>query len=204
MDRIADPDLSHPEKIPIILPSGCGTASARIRACLEGLPDMEAKLRMKESEDALEGVRDGLRVRTKAAAFKMRNITGQVQSGRAGGVLRQIDIRIHSRKIRYRCARAAVLQLLGPGAWEDLLKELKDEDVRGINERALNKVEQKEREARMERLRGKNEEDEEYLVEEGIVARVQGESKRVLSWIWYNTQVSENDPEFLDGAYFLL
>ncbi|THV01511.1 hypothetical protein K435DRAFT_853778 [Dendrothele bispora CBS 962.96] len=199
MRWINDPDISHPEKIPLFLPSSCGTASARSRACIGDLPGIEAKLRRSEAYDALEGIRDGLRVRTMSTRFKLRNITGQVESGRAGGILRQIDIKIHSRKIRYRLARAALSRLWGPGDWEKDLKELKDEDVRGINERALNKEETAERRARIERLKSSgvfDEDSEEYLIEEGIVSRVRGESRRTLSWIWYDIK---DDSEFQDA-----
>ncbi|THU99435.1 hypothetical protein K435DRAFT_794947 [Dendrothele bispora CBS 962.96] len=199
MRWINDPDISHPEKIPLFLPSSCGTASARSRACIGDLPGIEAKLRRSEAYDALEGIRDGLRVRTMSARFKLRNITGQVESGRAGGILRQIDIKIHSRKIRYRLARAALSRLWGPGDWEKDLKELKDEDVRGINERALNKEETAERRVRIERLKSSgvfDEDSEEYLIEEGIVSRVRGESRRTLSWIWYDIK---DDSEFQDA-----
>ncbi|THU78372.1 hypothetical protein K435DRAFT_700184, partial [Dendrothele bispora CBS 962.96] len=114
--------------------------------------------------------------------FKIRNVTGQVGSTRAAGVLRQIDIRIHSRKIRYRLARDALLRLRGHGNWEDALRPLLDGDVRGVNERADHDPD-----------RG------EFLVEEGIVSRVRGEGKRHLSWIWYQPNISEDDPEFRDA-----
>ncbi|THU98729.1 hypothetical protein K435DRAFT_856377 [Dendrothele bispora CBS 962.96] len=110
--------------------------------------------------------------------FKLRNITGQ---------------------IRYRLARAVLSRLWGPGDWEKDLKELKDEDVRGINERALNKEETAERRARIERLKSSgvfDEDSEEYLIEEGIVSRVRGESRQTLSWIWYDIK---DDSEFQDA-----
>ncbi|THU86912.1 hypothetical protein K435DRAFT_593756, partial [Dendrothele bispora CBS 962.96] len=146
----------------------------RVRACVADLTKVEARLREAEAQDALEGVRDGLRARSGAHRFKIRNVTGQVGSTRAAGVLRQIDIRIHSRKIRYRLARDALLRLRGHGNWEDALRPLLDGDVRGVNERA-------------------------FWLKEGIVSRVRGEGKRHLSWIWYQPNISEDDPEFRDA-----
>ncbi|THU76485.1 hypothetical protein K435DRAFT_589391, partial [Dendrothele bispora CBS 962.96] len=134
------------EKIKLFLPSDCGTQSARIRACVGELPEVEAQLREAEALDALQGLRDGLRARTATSRFKAQNITGQVRNTRAGGVLRQIDIRIHTRKIRYRLARDALLRLRGHGDWEGKLRELKDADVRGLSEKVLSKEEAKERE----------------------------------------------------------
>ncbi|THU86101.1 hypothetical protein K435DRAFT_868604 [Dendrothele bispora CBS 962.96] len=187
MEQIEDPDFDHPEKIRLFLPSDCE------------LPEYEACLRETEATDALEGLRDGLRARTAAAQFKLHNITGQVQSGRAGGVLRQIDIHIHSKKIRYCLACAALLRLRGHGEWEQKLQELRDEDVWGINERALNKEERAEWEEGRKRNEAFNNSEKGYLVEEGIASRVRGEGKRTLSWIWYDLTVSENDPEFQDA-----
>ncbi|THU93770.1 hypothetical protein K435DRAFT_799447 [Dendrothele bispora CBS 962.96] len=200
MKHITDPDHSCPEKVPLYLPSDIPQLADRIHACVAKLPRIEANLREAEAQDALEGVRDGLRARTGATRFKIRNITGQVGSTRAAGVLRQIDIRIHSRKIRYRIAREALLRLRGCGKWEEALKPLLDEDVRGINERALTKEEQREREERIKRVGVEPDSDgEEFLIEEGIVSRVRGEGKRRLSWIWYRPDVSEDDPEFRDA-----
>ncbi|THU94599.1 hypothetical protein K435DRAFT_668134, partial [Dendrothele bispora CBS 962.96] len=202
MKHIDNPDTSHPEKIRLFLPSECGTISARNQACVAGLPMVECRLREAEALDSLEGVREGLRARTAATRFKIQNITGQVDSTRAGGVLRQIDIRIHSRKIRYRLARDALLILRGHGTWEEKLKLLKDEDVRGLNERALTKEEQAERELRIKRLGAHASDldgDDEYLVAQGVVARVRGEKNRKLSWIWYTLkegEISEDDPQF--------
>ncbi|THV01170.1 hypothetical protein K435DRAFT_655760, partial [Dendrothele bispora CBS 962.96] len=169
MKYITDPDQSCPEKVRLYLPSDISRSGDRVRACVADLTKVEARLREAEAQDALEGVRDGLRARSGAHRFKIRNITGQVGSTRAAGVLRQIDIRIHSRKIRYRLARDALLRLRGHGNWEDALRPLLDGD---------------------------------FLVEEGIVSRVRGEGKRHLSWIWYQPNISEDDPEFRDGEYF--
>ncbi|THU93967.1 hypothetical protein K435DRAFT_669246, partial [Dendrothele bispora CBS 962.96] len=169
MKLIDCPDNSRPEKIPLFLPSDCGTTSARNRACVSGLPAVEAQLREAEARDALEGVREGLRARTATHRYKIRNVTGQVESTRAGGVLRQIDIRIHSKKIRYRLARKALLRLDGCGKWDEELKELKDEDILGLNEQVLTRQEAKER-----------------------------ESTRGLSWIWHGIQIKKGDAEFRD------
>ncbi|KAF5335445.1 hypothetical protein D9758_017825 [Tetrapyrgos nigripes] len=204
MEHIENPDLSRPEKIRLFLPSECGTASAMRTACVAGLMDNEARLREVEARDALEGVRDGLRARTAANRYKVQNITGQIGNTRASGVLRDIDIRIHSHKIRYQLARDALLSLRGHGKWEETLRPLKDEDVRGLSERALTREEQAQREAIMSRLGvGVDEEwsDGEGLEEVMITSR-RGERTRHLSWIWYNLraeELSEGDPEYREA-----
>ncbi|THU79793.1 hypothetical protein K435DRAFT_875068 [Dendrothele bispora CBS 962.96] len=128
MERIENSDNEKPEQIKLFLPSECGTRSARIRACVGELPDVESQLREAEALDALQGVRDGLRARTGSSRFKMQNVMGQVGNTRASGILRQIDLRIHARKIRYRLARDVLLRLRGHGDWEQSIRELKDAD----------------------------------------------------------------------------
>ncbi|KAK7437564.1 hypothetical protein VKT23_018462 [Stygiomarasmius scandens] len=200
--QLEAPDHLHPEKIRLFLPSDCGTASARNHACIAGLPIAEARLREAEARDALNGVRDGLRARTATTRYKIRNVTGQIGSTRAGGVLRQINIRVHSRKIRYRLARDALLRLSGHGKWEEELKELKDADVVGLNERKLTQEEAAEQEERRKRVGIDTEldDDDNYLEDEGVIARVQGESKRVLSWIWSGVTVKKGDDTFRDAV----
>ncbi|KAK7435749.1 hypothetical protein VKT23_019446 [Stygiomarasmius scandens] len=203
--HVERPDHDQPEKIKLILPSDCGTRAARIRACVGDLPEVEERLCVAEVEDALEGVRDGLRARTATSRFKIQNVTGQVGSTRASGILRQIDIRIHTRKIRYRVARDALLRLRGHGEWEEVLWELKDADIRGLSERSLTREEIEAREQLQKRVTHElNLGDEDfYFEEEGIYNRIEGESKHVLSWIWWDqrelAEKDENDPEYIDG-----
>ena len=109
--HVEKPDHDQPKKIKLILPSDCDTQAARVRACVGNLPEVEEQLRVAEAEDALKGARDSLPPRTATSCFKIRNVTGQVGSTRASGILRQIDIRIHTCKIRYRVARDALLKL---------------------------------------------------------------------------------------------
>ncbi|KAK7434138.1 hypothetical protein VKT23_020364 [Stygiomarasmius scandens] len=196
-DHLNKPNASEPERIRLFLPSDLPTLSLRNLACVGNLPDDEARLREAEARDTLESVRDGLRVRTMCTRYKIRNVRGQRNNTRAGGVLRTIDIRIHANKIRYRCARAALETLDKDGLWSETLLPLEDRDVRGLNERSLTKEEAAERDAR--RQRGLGADDDEVDIEPGIVAMVQGEGQRTLSWIWYDPTVSSDDPAFKDA-----
>ncbi|THU81286.1 hypothetical protein K435DRAFT_693869 [Dendrothele bispora CBS 962.96] len=206
MERIENSDNEKPEQIKLFLPSECGTRSARIRACVGELPDVESQLREAEALDALQGVRDGLRARTGSSRFKMQNVTGQVGNTRASGILRQIDIRIHARKIRYRLARDALLRLRGHGDWEQSIRELKDADVRGLSERVLTREEADRREHLRERaIREKDLDNNDfYFQEEGIQSRVQGETRRALSWIWWDQwelkEGTTDDPDYIDAV----
>ncbi|KAK7445998.1 hypothetical protein VKT23_014621 [Stygiomarasmius scandens] len=178
-------NTSEPENIRLFLPSDLPTTSLRNLACVGSLPDDEARLREAEAIDALDGLRDGLCARTMCTRYKIQNIRGQRSNTRAGGVLRNINIRIRASKIRYRCARAALQSLDKDGPWSESLKLLEDRDFRGLNKWALTKEEAAEREER--RQRGLHDDDEEEVdIEPGIVAMVQGEGRRTLSWIWYD------------------
>jgi hypothetical protein len=117
---------------------------------------------------------------------------------RGQGVLRQVNLRIHKAKLRYRYARNALARLKGHGTWETELKVLEDKDVRALNERALTAEEAEQR---------KVVHDYEDVEEEGGVAAfgvvVLGEGRRTLSWIWY--QANPEDPtevELVEGMCF--
>ncbi|KAF9072844.1 hypothetical protein BDP27DRAFT_1216848, partial [Rhodocollybia butyracea] len=196
--NLDDPDTDKPERIKLFMPSELANQAARSTACAGKIWEQEGELRQGEAIDALNAVRQGLRARTLTNNFKLKNITGQKHNTRAQGVLRHIDLNINSNKIRYRFARNALFRLWGHGDWEKQLQILKDGDVRGLNERALNAEEIAQ---------------EEYLRERGLlnelqtagiaspgVAVVMGDTgKRTLSWIWYDALVDSDDPEFQDA-----
>lgn len=190
IEHLETPSTSHPERTRLFLPSDLRDEASRTAACLRGVVETETRLREGEIHDALEELRQGLRARTATNRFKTKNTTGQVANTRAQGIQRQVDLKIHTSKLRYRFSRAALLKLKGHGLWEQRLEELRDEDVRGLNERALTAEEASE----VERLR-----DLGMLntLEPGGVASpgvaVVGESERTLSWIWYSTGRSETD-----------
>jgi hypothetical protein len=96
-------------------------------------------------------------------------------------------IRVLKAKLRYQYARNAYLRLKGHGPWEKVYNMLNEEDVRGINERAVSEEEEAER----ERLRELGEIMEGGLAWAGVVAA--GEGTHTLSWIWYNAKLSGND-----------
>ncbi|KAJ6506688.1 hypothetical protein C8R45DRAFT_816824 [Mycena sanguinolenta] len=150
------------EAIWLFLPSDITDSAKRVKACAEGLPDVEASLREGEAHDALEALRQGLRVRTMTNRFRIRNATGQRVLTRGQGVLRQNNVRIHKAKLRYRYARNALSRLRGNGEWERKLQVLQDEDIRALNERAGG------------------------VANYGVVALSEG--RRTLSWIWYTVQ----------------
>ncbi|KAJ7435889.1 hypothetical protein B0H11DRAFT_1755463 [Mycena galericulata] len=182
-DTEADRDA---EAIRLFMPSDIDDKGRRMKACAAGLEEVEAELRIGEGREALEALRQGLRARTMTNRFRLRNCTGQRALTRGQGVLRQINVRIHKAKLRYRYARNAILRLKGHGGWERELRVLEDSDVRALNERALTEEEVAQRQAVH---------DYEGIAEEGGVASfgvvALGESRRMLSWIWYSTRTTD-------------
>ncbi|KAJ7866299.1 hypothetical protein B0H13DRAFT_1485114, partial [Mycena leptocephala] len=109
---------------------------------------------------------------------------------RGQGILRQVNLKIHKAKLRYRYARNALLRLRDHGPWERELEVLKDEDVRALNERALTEEERAQREA-VHDLADVGEEG--GVASFGVVAL--GETRRTLSWIWYATKTGDDPTE---------
>ncbi|KAK7027577.1 CxC2 domain-containing protein [Favolaschia claudopus] len=186
-------DRSRPvETMKLFMPSELGN-DIREKVCEKGLTAIEEEMREAELDDTLEDLRGALRVRSGTNRFCHRNVRGQRGLTRGQGVLRQVEIRIHKAKLRYRYARNAILRIRGHGPWEKVYKVLADEDVRGINERARSAEEEAER----ERLRGLGQIVEGGIEAAGIVAA--GEGSHTMSWIWYKTKLGDNDTEIIDA-----
>ncbi|KAJ7431147.1 hypothetical protein B0H11DRAFT_2165768 [Mycena galericulata] len=179
-----------PEATRLFMPSEIGEAMLRGRVCAIGLPELEARMREGEAADALDGVRQGLRTRTMTNRYKLRNYTGQGMMTKGQGILRQINIKIHAAKLRYRYARAALLVLRGHGAWEEGLWILNEDDVRALNERVLT-AEEKAQNEHWAELGG-------AIIEGGVdraAALASREGSHTLSWIWYTAGVRANDED---------
>ncbi|KAJ7737472.1 hypothetical protein B0H14DRAFT_3898421 [Mycena olivaceomarginata] len=177
-----------PEVTRLFMPSEIADPRSRERVCAMGLPTLEARLREAEAAEALESVRVGLRTRTMTNRYKLRNYTGQGLMTKGQGILRQINIRIHIAKLHYRYSRAALVALRGHGDWEERLCMLDDDDIRGLNERALTAE---------EKAQNKQWADIGGAIIEGGIARAagvaSGEGSHTLSWIWYQVGAGEGE-----------
>jgi hypothetical protein len=194
--EIWDDKTRGAEEMKLFMPSEL-SASSRENVCEKGLDKLEEEMREGELAETLEDLRDALRTRTMTNRFKHRNATGQRALTRGQGVLRQISIRVHKAKLRYRYARNALLRLRGHGGWEKLYRALEESDVRGVNERAVGEEQAAER----ERLRQLGEIVEGGFEAAGTVAA--GEGTHTLSWIWYNTKIDGSDADLVDGTWCL-
>ncbi|KAJ7705920.1 hypothetical protein B0H16DRAFT_1345957 [Mycena metata] len=189
---VYDADDQQPEATRLFMPSEIGTAAARQKACAPGLDGVEARLRHGEAGDALAVLRQGLRVRTMTNRFKIRNWSGQRALTRGQGILRQVNIKIHGCKLRYRYARQALLKLKGHGQWEDQFRVLEESDVRALSDREVREEEQ----AHDAHLGALGVAD--GLVATGAVAM--GETNRTLSWIWYAAPTKQTGDKKLHEA----
>ncbi|KAJ6479819.1 hypothetical protein C8R45DRAFT_1054444 [Mycena sanguinolenta] len=116
------------EGIRLFLPSDISSRVNREKACVVGLAEVEADLRVGEACEALNALRQGLRTCTMTNRFRLRNCTGQRMLKRGQGVLRQVNLKVHKAKLRHRYARNPLLRLRGNGAWEKELRVLEDDD----------------------------------------------------------------------------
>lgn len=199
-----DPPLSpannsKPETIKIFLPSSLPPAD-RDTVCLPTLSQNEEDLRQAQAGDALRELRSNLRTRTFAHQFKRKQMGGQGMYTKSQSLQDGIEDRIRSAVTRYRAAWTGLVALRGPGEWQTVLQELRKEDVRGINERAMNDEEKAEnKKARLlAGLPGDGSQDvDEYgePIPLTVLFNLEtGEGRRLTSWLWYSaTGVGEVD-----------
>jgi hypothetical protein len=182
------------ECIRLHLPSELSTSN-RDCACADGIADIEARIRHADTSEALDDLRRYLRTRTFLNKWRVKNVSGQHQSTRTRGLQHTVDLRVHSAKTRYRHSRNACLVLKGHGDWERELKELKDEDVRALNERTLTEHEKDDRVRRMAMGTLMDDDSREGVAVTGAL----GEGRRTLSWIWFTVGDDENSPDMHEG-----
>ncbi|KAJ7024853.1 hypothetical protein C8F04DRAFT_1269860 [Mycena alexandri] len=164
-----DDQTRSPEAVKLFMPSEL-SAQVREQTCERGLAAIEEEMREGELQETLEELRDALR-----------------------GVLRQITIRVHKSKLRYRYARNVLARLRGHGPWEKVYRVLEEGDVRGINERAMGEEELAERETLRELG---------AIVEGGIAAAggvAAGEGRHTMSWIWRSINADTAEEELVDA-----
>ncbi|KAJ7635975.1 hypothetical protein DFH06DRAFT_1139060 [Mycena polygramma] len=186
------PNKSKPETIPLYMPSTL-PAVDRALLCIPGLVAHEESLRSAQASEGLRALRSGLRTRVFAHQFKRRLNNTQGVYTKSRSLTDGIEDRIRAAAAQYRTARLALLALRGHGEWEEKLRELRKEDIRGMNERMMNDTEKEDnRRARLLAglsADGKDDEIDEYgePVDLTVLFNLEvGEGSRVLSWIWYS------------------
>lgn len=196
----SEPD-EKPEGFKLWLPSEIPPTRRRA-ACIEGLPEIESKLRTAQCNDALDDVRHTMRVKARMVQFKNQNVRGQREGIRSRAVVDRVHEKATAAVQRYRTAREAKMNLDGPGDWEIGLKVLKDEDVRsykdpqraksgggraGTNEDTVNGIPVIYRVSEAATTEVEPEED---LLEpaERSSRSGTGETRKQISWIWTSSR----------------
>ncbi|KAJ6548887.1 hypothetical protein B0H19DRAFT_1032024 [Mycena capillaripes] len=121
------------QDIPLLLPSQLGAGVA----CVRELQDFEFRLREGQAHQALHDLRHQLLVRTNEYKYKDKNIQGIRDVSRSITRIEGIDNQIIRASATYRAAREALAVLgerLGKRGWEQVLKVLREEDVRQMPE----------------------------------------------------------------------
>ncbi|KAH7906050.1 hypothetical protein BJ138DRAFT_1138106 [Hygrophoropsis aurantiaca] len=123
----------EPQKYKLWLPSELNQTDT----CDVRLRENEWLLRHAQAHDALNQIRQHLRVRYHLYAFKRRNVKGQGPNTRAQGVLTGVESKIAACVKKYHNARSAVQALskvLGKVGWEIALKELTKDDLKAMTD----------------------------------------------------------------------
>ncbi|KAG7087076.1 hypothetical protein E1B28_013058 [Marasmius oreades] len=172
--------------------TSCGVdGTIRCVICPSELISLEDRLRFAQAHEALSRLRAQLRARTVAYKNSSRVIASQGMYVKLRALKDQIETKVKALTVMYRRARAALLVLRGEGDWSQMLKELKDEDVRGISERLL-RTGEKEELKKAQELVGVSAEDINAVLDGINTATVPvnptlclGQSSQHLSWIWF-------------------
>ena len=122
------------EDVPLFLPSSL-SANFQSSPGFSKTLAHEIQLHIAQADDALGDIRHHLRIISGLWQFKKVNIsgTGNQPNTRMRSLFNRFNHRMKQSVLRYRAARSALLaaNLGGGQSWEDRLKVLNDDDVRG-------------------------------------------------------------------------
>ena len=174
------------EKTPLYLPSSLSPAD-RLIGCTIGLAGAELNLRQAQCRDALEQLRTMIHIRARLIQYKRYDVRHVGPNTRCNELIVNHEARITRVADKYRRARKAVFALAGTGPWESELRELRVEDLRGLQDDDPETVKRKEEQ--MWKRRKKNK------------LSTPAEGNRVQSWIW--SGVSNGDKPYDDSEYWV-
>lgn len=171
--------------------------------CMPSLPAMEMELRKAECYETLDHIRDRLHAKKHLINDRFRHATGQRKGTKSSTIIGELTKRINLLANKYRHARQALWALGGEVEFGQVFKELKAEHL------TLDYKEEDDDDAirRMARAGGdsgpksqkkskkKRKEDEHRLN-----ADVPGDTRHVLSWIWFSGHNSSEGDEGLHGC----
>ena len=131
-----DPTLlaNHPENVQIWFPSTLPSAS-RDTQCAKGLPRLEYRLRFAQAMDALNDIRLSHQLIQVLATKSQSHLTTSQRPGtRTRIMFDRARAKLAGAVSTYRAARKAIVSLAPKeefGAWQDTVRDLNDDDIRG-------------------------------------------------------------------------
>ncbi|KAF5380091.1 hypothetical protein D9615_006268 [Tricholomella constricta] len=118
-----------PEKIPLMLPSSL----KRQLPCDVRLQEMEWRLRKSQANDALDELREGLRLQAYLYIDKDRFQRGQHHNTRSRNIIDRVKVKIKAASLKYRVVRVALGHLAGilsgTSSWEVSFPVLAEADI---------------------------------------------------------------------------
>lgn len=183
------PNKPNPVELqPLLLPS---ELPLNLRSsCHAGLEDIERQMRDAQCRGALDHIRTHLYMKSGLMTYKQRHARHQKANTRTRQTINDNDMKIKIFQDKYNTARKALIAL---GANEDELvwREVKDADLRCLEDEEMNAKREEARRKRAEKQTNKNKENS--LVGPGV-----GEGHRKLSWIW---EGAGTDPDTSTGLH---
>ena len=120
-------DDDNPESNALHLPSEL-LSTRMLSPHSQALANMEAQLRFAQATNTLSGLRRSLAIHVQLSKYKNTQVKGQHAYTHTRALLSTAQEKTAAHTARYRHARMAYSQLMGPGDWEDTLKPLMDGD----------------------------------------------------------------------------
>ncbi|KAL0058812.1 hypothetical protein AAF712_014495 [Marasmius tenuissimus] len=152
--------------------------------------------------DNLDGIRHTLQLKTRMLLFKYANVSGQREGVKSQTVINSVHDRAKGFAEAYCAARATYLNLVGPGAWEEQLKVLKDGDVRSYVDPERVKQGPGQKGTKEDEVGEEIEDQAEEVVNDiDLVSEDQrdmriraqhgtGKTRLELSWIWLTSRIN--------------
>ncbi|KAG2743573.1 hypothetical protein P692DRAFT_201723247, partial [Suillus brevipes Sb2] len=167
METQAGGNPDNPEDIKLFLPS---SLTADTASCSHHLLAIEWELRIAQAGDALDEIRQSLRLRDYMYTFKRNWIRGQSANTRAQNALGRVEARAAAAAEKYRVAHAALSSLapvLNKVGWNLKFRSLNNrDDVRGMT----------------------------------VPRKGESEGRRQLSWIWLVEGVGDDEDQVVQDG----
>jgi hypothetical protein len=159
-------------------------------ACYPGLEEIERKMRDAQCRTSLDRIRTHLYMKSGLTSYKQRHARHQKGNTRTRKTIDDNDMKIKMFQEKYNTARKALIAL-GANEAEMEWKEVRDADLRCLEDAEMDAKREERRQRQAEKL-AKN------AKENALSGPGPGESRRKLSWIW---EGAGRDPDTSTGLH---